>query len=59
VLKSARTTLRVAPEGDDQARVTIELRQKMRGLSGFAPFLVTRAGKRVVDQALDGLEQLV
>jgi uncharacterized protein YndB with AHSA1/START domain len=58
VLKSARTTVRVVAEGDDQARVTIELRQKMRGLSGLAPFLVKRAGRRQLDTALDGLDAL-
>ncbi len=56
VMKSARTTLRVEPAGDDEAKVTIELRQKMRGLSSFAPFLVSRAGRRLLDEALDGLE---
>jgi hypothetical protein len=30
----------------------------MRGLSRLAPFLVTRASKRVLDDALDGLEGL-
>jgi uncharacterized protein YndB with AHSA1/START domain len=55
VLRSARTTLRVAPQGDEQCKVTIELRQKMRGLSSFAPFLVTRASKRVLESALDAL----
>jgi hypothetical protein len=56
VLRSAQTTLRVEAAGDDQSRVTIELRQKMRGLSRLAPFLVTRAGRRLLDTALDGLE---
>jgi uncharacterized protein YndB with AHSA1/START domain len=58
VLKSAQTTVRVAAEDDDHARVTIELRQKMRGMSGFAPFLVTRAGRRQLDSALDGIQAL-
>jgi hypothetical protein len=58
LLRSAQTTVRVAPEGEDAARVTLELRQRMRGLSQLAPFLVTRASKRLLGDALDGLERL-
>jgi hypothetical protein len=56
VLRSAKTTLRVVPDGEERSRVTIELRQQMRGLSRLAPFLVRRASRRLLDGALDGLE---
>jgi hypothetical protein len=54
-MRSSQTTVRVAAEGEDAARVTLELRQKMRGLSRLAPFLVSRASRKVLDGALDGL----
>ncbi len=58
VLRSAQTTLRVKPQGESETRVTIELLQKMHGLSRLAPFLVKRASKGVLDEALDGLAKL-
>jgi hypothetical protein len=37
--------------------VTIALRQRLRGWARFAPFLVKRGTRRLLDEALDGLEQ--
>ena len=56
VLGDAVTEVRIepAPEG---ARVTIEQRQKLRGLARFGGLLVRRATGRVLDEALDGLER--
>jgi carbon monoxide dehydrogenase subunit G len=39
--------------------VTLEIRQKLRGLSRFGGFLVKRATKRQLDEALDALETLL
>jgi len=39
--------------------VTIEVRQKMRGLSRFGGFMVKRATRRQIDEALDALEGLL
>ena len=36
--------------------VSIELRQKLRGMARFGGFLVRRANRRLLDEALDGLE---
>lgn len=57
VLRAAHTTVRVAEDGDG-ARVTLELQQKMRGMSSFGGFLVRRAMRQTLDAALDGLEPL-
>ena len=37
--------------------VTLTLRQKLRGWARFAPFLVKRGTRRLLDEALDGLEE--
>ena len=37
--------------------MTIEQRQKLRGLARFGGLLVRRATGRVLDEALDGLER--
>ena len=39
--------------------MTLEVRQKLRGLSRFGGFLVKRATRRQLDEALDALERLL
>jgi carbon monoxide dehydrogenase subunit G len=39
--------------------VTVEVRQKLRGLSRFGGFMVKRATRRQLDEALDALEGLL
>lgn len=39
--------------------VTLEVRQKLRGLSRFGGFMVKRATRRQIDEALDALESLL
>jgi uncharacterized protein YndB with AHSA1/START domain len=56
VLDAAVTEVRLAP-ADGATAVTIELRQKLRGMARLAPFLVRRATRRLLDEALDGLER--
>ena len=46
------------PADDGGTKVTLEVRQKLRGLSRFGGFLVKRATKRQLDEALDALEAL-
>jgi uncharacterized protein YndB with AHSA1/START domain len=58
VLKEAETSIAIAPSGGG-TRVTIAVRQKLRGLSRLGGFLVRRATRRVLDEALDGLEATV
>jgi uncharacterized protein YndB with AHSA1/START domain len=53
----ARTEVRLAPEGSG-TRVTLEMRQRMRGTARVGGFMVRRATRRILDGALDGLEAL-
>ncbi len=46
-------TIEEAQAGSD---VTIEIRQRLRGLSRLGAPLVRRASKQLIDEALDGLE---
>ena len=59
-MDEAVTEVQLAPaasgEGDG-TDVTIVLRQRLRGWARFAPFLVKRGTRRLLDEALDGLEQ--
>jgi len=50
------TELRVVPKGDD-ATVTLELRQRMRGISRFGGFLARRASRQTLREALRALER--
>jgi uncharacterized protein YndB with AHSA1/START domain len=56
VLGDSVTEVRIEPV-DDGSSVTIEQRQKLRGLARLGRFLVRRATRRVLDEALDGLER--
>ena len=55
LLGEAVTEVRLEPAGEAATRVTIELRQKLRGFARLGGFLVRRATRRLLDQALDGL----
>jgi uncharacterized protein YndB with AHSA1/START domain len=58
VLSAARTELRLEPAGGG-TKVTIELRQKLRGLfTNLGASRVRRAAGNVLDEALDGLERI-
>ena len=59
VLKEAETLIAIEPSGAGGTRVAITLRQKLRGLSRLGSFLVKRATRKLVDEALDGLEAAV
>lgn len=56
LMDEAVTEVTLAPAGD-ATDVTITLRQKLRGWARFAPFLVKRGTRRLLDEALDGLER--
>ena len=58
LLRSADTTIRLAPDGAGATRVTIEIRQRLRGAGALGGFMVRRATRRVADAALDGLARL-
>jgi uncharacterized protein YndB with AHSA1/START domain len=57
VLNEAITEIRLEP-ADDGTRVTIEQRQKLRGYSRTGGFLLRRATRGKLDEALDGLERI-
>ena len=56
LMDEAITEVVVAPAGDT-SEVTIALRQKLRGWARFAPFLVKRGTRKLLDDALEGLDE--
>ena len=57
IMASARTEVALAPYGDG-TRVTLVVRQKMRGTARFAGWIVRRGTRHVLDEALRALEEL-
>ena len=58
ILERAETEIRLEASGDGATRVTIEQDQKLRGMARFGGFMARRAARRVLDEALTGLEGL-
>jgi carbon monoxide dehydrogenase subunit G len=58
VLRSAETAIRLAPDGAGGTRVTVEIRQRLRGVGALGSVMVRRATRRVADEALEGLARL-
>jgi uncharacterized protein YndB with AHSA1/START domain len=56
VLAQRRVEATVEPAGDG-TRVTIELRQRGRGMARFGRFMLRRAARKELDGALAGLEK--
>ena len=56
VLGDAVTEVHIEP-AEEGSSVTIQQRQKLRGLARLGGFLVRRATRRVLDEALEGLER--
>jgi uncharacterized protein YndB with AHSA1/START domain len=56
LLDEAITEVRLADAGAG-TEVTLVLRQRLRGWARFGPFLVRRATRRLLDEALDGVER--
>jgi uncharacterized protein YndB with AHSA1/START domain len=59
VLASSEVEVRLEPAGDAATRVAVSLVQRLRGLSLLGSFMVRSAGRRQLDDALNGLEALV
>ena len=57
IMFGARTEVRLAPDGAG-TRVTLAVRQQMRGTARFAGWVVRRGTRRVLDEALHALEDL-
>ena len=58
LLRSAETEVRLEPDGDLGTRVTVTVRQRLRGFGAFGGFMVRRATRGQIDEALAGLERL-
>ena len=56
VLSASSVEARLAPAGDG-AELTLELRQSPRGLARLGGFMLRRAGRRQLDEALEGMER--
>lgn len=57
VLRTAVIEIDVAPDPPG-SRVTIQLRQQLRGLARFGGWMVRRAARAQLDEALDGLARI-
>jgi uncharacterized protein YndB with AHSA1/START domain len=57
VLSESITEVEVEPDGAG-TRVTLELRQKMRGYNRTGSFMMKRATRDKLENALDGLERI-
>jgi uncharacterized protein YndB with AHSA1/START domain len=59
VLAASEVEVRLEPDGDAATRVAVSLIQRLRGMSRLGSFMVRNAGRRQLDDALNGLEALV
>jgi uncharacterized protein YndB with AHSA1/START domain len=57
-LRAAETTVRVAPAAAAATLVTLEQRQRLRGAAVLGGLLVRRATRRILDDALDALQEV-
>jgi uncharacterized protein YndB with AHSA1/START domain len=57
LMDEAVTEVTLDPAGEG-TKVTLVLRQKLRGWARFAPFLVKRGTGRLLNEALDGLDEV-
>jgi uncharacterized protein YndB with AHSA1/START domain len=58
LLRSAEIEVALAPDGAGGTRVTLTLRQRLRGVGALGGFMVGRANRRVADEALAALARL-
>jgi uncharacterized protein YndB with AHSA1/START domain len=58
LLRSAETELRLEPAGAGATRVTLTLRQRLRGAGALGAVMVRRASAQRLDEALAGLARL-
>jgi carbon monoxide dehydrogenase subunit G len=59
VLRAASVRVELAAGDGGATRATLTLEQQMAGFARFGGVLVRRASRRVLDEALDGLERAV
>jgi uncharacterized protein YndB with AHSA1/START domain len=59
ILSEAITEVTLSPSGNDSTRVELRTRQRPRGWARLGSFLLRRAARRKLEEALDGLERAV
>jgi uncharacterized protein YndB with AHSA1/START domain len=59
ILEEAVTTIELEHAGDGETRVLLKAEQELRGRYRLGGFMVRRATRRQLDQALDGIERAV
>jgi uncharacterized protein YndB with AHSA1/START domain len=58
LLRSAETEVRLARDGAGGTRVTLTIDQRLRGIGALGGFLVRRATRTQLDEALDALGRI-
>jgi len=58
ILGSSETTISLTPVGAGATRVELRSVQRLRGMAWFGGFMVKRATRRQLDEALRGLQNL-
>ena len=59
ILEEALTVIELEPADDSVTRVELEAEQELHGRYRFGGFMLRRATKRQLDEALDGIERAV
>lgn len=59
VLRASAVEARLAPAEPGGAKLTLELRQQPRGIARLGAFMLRRAGRRQLDDALAGMARAV
>jgi uncharacterized protein YndB with AHSA1/START domain len=59
ILDEAVTTVALEPEGEAETRIELIAEQELHGRYRFGGFMLRRATRRQLDEALDGIEQAV
>jgi uncharacterized protein YndB with AHSA1/START domain len=59
IFSSSVIDIDLQPEGEGQTRVELTVAQRLRGRFRLGSFMVRRASKRLLDEALDGIERSV
>lgn len=57
IFSSSVTAIELEPAGADATRVALTVEERLRGRYRLGGFMVRRAARRRLDQALDGLER--
>ena len=58
ILSSAETEITLEPAGDAATKVELRATERLRGFARLGGFMVRRATRRRLDEALDGLDRI-